>query len=195
MAVDRWDLHSDVEELKRLVLKLPDDGPPEEMLTAIDEAHAVLSGVRASVVVERLQESSAELKPNPAVAAAVAASQSMLERLDDRGDTRLLAAAEMAAYARRSRNWPAEAARSGRLIPVFHAGKTFYPAFQLDPDTRTVRRWVAPMLQFLTDMELDGRDLAIWAATRSRLFEDDLPARNAGDDDFYLKAVSAIGGL
>ncbi len=124
-------------------------------------------------------------------AAGLAASQRRLAALEGSDETRLLSAGEMAEYVGRGRNWAAQRAKSGNLIRVEHAGRTLYPAFQIDPETRAVRDWVAPMVAVLDELGLMGRDFAIWAAAPSPRFSGDLPARRAGDSDFLSTAAAA----
>lgn len=110
-------------------------------------------------------------------------------------ETRLLSAGEMATYAYKSRNWPSESTRKNRLISVERAGRTFYPAFQIDPQHRTPRAWVGSMRFLIEDREMAGRSFALWVASPSQCFGGVIPADHAGDDDFLAKAAGDLADL
>lgn len=90
-------------------------------------------------------------RQSPAIAAGTAASQELLHHLNQNPETRLLTAAEMAKYADRNGNWPEESAQLHGLIALNHDGKTFHPAFQIDPAQRATRDWVLPMVSLMRD--------------------------------------------
>lgn len=152
----------------------------------VDEAIGVLQKVK------RRTSSTQTSEVSPAVNDAQVGSQQILDDLNRHRHTSLLTASEMAAYAHRGRNWAAENARQGRLIAVNHAGRTFYPAFQIDPDKRELRSWVPKMVQILEELDLDGRDFTIWAAIGSDRFKGDAPVEHVGDEDFIAKAAAAL---
>ncbi|MGJ9426873.1 hypothetical protein ACHABX_13660 [Nesterenkonia halotolerans] len=122
-------------------------------------------------------------------------AQEKLDLLDQNPQARLLTAGEMADYVDKSRNWPSEAARRGRLIPVRHASKTYYPAFQIDPARRETWGWVSTVSRILQDEAATGRSFTLWAATPSPRFGGDTPAMHTGDPDFMAKAAADLAEL
>ncbi|MBE1514913.1 hypothetical protein [Nesterenkonia halotolerans] len=132
---------------------------------------------------------------SPALAAAREASQELLDRLDEDPRTRLLLEAEMAEYAQREAAWPSESVRKHRLIAVRHEGKTFYPAFQIDPVRREPREWVPAMIGLLKEAELTGRSFAMWAANSCPRFGGAIPADRADDPDFLTKAAGSLADI
>lgn len=181
-------VHDAVESLRASLRGLS----PHAAIARLDELEDELRLLRFEVLEGELQSSIASAQPSPAVAAGLAASQRRLAGLENSDETRLLSAGEMAEYVGRGRNWAAQRSKSGSLIRVEHAGRTLYPAFQIDPETRAVRDWVAPMAAVLDELGLMGRDFAIWAAAPSPRFSGDLPARRAGDSDFLSTAAAAL---
>lgn len=101
----------------------------------------------------------------------------------------------MADYVGKHRNWPAENACKSMLIRVQHAGEVLYPAFQIDADTRTVYPWIPQMIELLSELQYDGRSLAVWAATLSPRFDGDIPALHTGDPEFLRKAAGDLAEL
>lgn len=165
----------------------------EQRLDDLDDA---LRRLRFELLEDELQASIAAAKPSPETAAGMAALQRLLDRLNENEDTRLLSAGEISCRAGRGRNWAAQNARSGALIRVVHAGKIYYPAFQIDPGTRAIRPWVQSVIAVLDELDLDGRSFAVWAATPSPLFDGDPPAAHAGDANFLTvtaKALAEVG--
>lgn len=150
---------------------------------------------RTLVIESRLEATMAETKPSPAFAAGKAGAQESTDRLNQNLQTRLLTAAEMAEYAGRSRSWPAESAHKHRLIAVTHAGRTFYPAFQIDPHQRELRDWVPTMVGLMRDMGMSGRSFVLWAATPSPRFNGAMPAGRVDDPDFLVKAAGDLADL
>ena len=162
--------------------------PRNQALTVIDQQISRLEAERAKLLEPELETAIEHVGPSSAVAAGKVESQRLIDQLNARPTTKLLSAADMAEYAGRSRNWPAEAARRRKLISVQHAGRTLYPAFQIDPRTRKVRTWVSSMAQALDDVDIDGRAFTIWSAISSQSFQGDRPADRAGDQDFLARA-------
>ncbi|GAA3850039.1 MULTISPECIES: hypothetical protein [Brevibacterium] len=165
---------------------------PHDAITRLNDLEDDLRLLRFEVLEGELQSSIANAQPSPAIAAGLAASQRRLAALEDSDETRLLSAGEMAEYVGRGRNWAAQRSKSGSLIRVEHAGRTLYPAFQIDPETRAVRDWVTPMAAILDELGLVGRDFALWAAAPSPKFAGDPPARHAGDPEFLSTAAAAL---
>ncbi|QQT69563.1 hypothetical protein I6I57_01085 [Brevibacterium casei] len=184
-------VHDAVESLRASLRGLS----PHAAIARLDELEDELRLLRFEVLEGELQSSIASAQPSPAVAAGLAASQRRLAGLENSDETRLLSAGEMAEYVGRGRNWAAQRSKSGSLIRVEHAGRTLYPAFQIDPETRAVRDWVAPMAAMLDELGLDGRDFALWAAAPSPRFARDLPAQRAGDPDFLSTAAAALADV
>lgn len=168
------------------------DLSPQIALQTLDEAQSTLQKLRFEVLEGELQSAIASVQPSPAVASGLATSQRLLARLEEHEGTRLLSAAEMARFAQKSRNWPADKVRAGQLIRVKHAGQVRYPAFQIDLRTREIWPWVPQMVQILDELGLDGRSFAVWAAVKSSRFDGDPPAVHAGDEDFLFKAAAAL---
>lgn len=166
-----------------------------EAIEWIDVLAGRLKVTRAKLIQGDLEATIAATQPSPGVAAGKAAAQQLLDRLDGSPETRLLSAGEMATYTHKGRNWPSEATRRQRLISVEHAGKTFYPAFQIDPQRRAPRSWVATMVEVLEDREMDGRSFALWAASPSQRFGGDIPADHADEDTFLVKAAGDLADL
>lgn len=167
----------------------------DQMRVAITQLGRVVDGARVEIMEEKLEADIAETKPSPAAAAAKAGSQELLDRLDEDPHARLLSGGEMASYTGKSRNWPAETARKHRLIALRHAGKTYYPAFQIDPELREPWPWVSPLVEILEDQDTSGRHFALWAATPSPWFEGEAPVGHVGDPDFLRKAASDLTRL
>lgn len=165
---------------------------PDQRRLAITQLGRAVDGARVEIMEDKLEADIAETKPSPAAAAAKAASQQLLDRLDEDPHTALLTGSEMATYASKSRNWPAEAARNHRLIALRHAGKTYYPAFQIDPEQREPWAWVIPMVEILEDQDTSGRSFALWAANSSPWFNGEAPAEHVGDPDFLRKAAGDL---
>lgn len=168
---------------------------PHDAITRLNDLEDDLRLLRFEVLEGELQSSIANAQPSPAIAAGLAASQRRLAALEGSDETRLLSAGEMAEYVGRGRNWAAQRSKSGSLIRVEHAGRTLYPAFQIDPETRAVRDWVTPMAAMLDELGLVGRDFALWAAAPSPRFAGDLPARCAGDPEFLSTAAAALADV
>ncbi|MCH8565190.1 hypothetical protein LTH96_05510 [Nesterenkonia sp. LB17] len=122
-------------------------------------------------------------------------AQEKLDLLNQDPQTQLLTAGEMADYVDKARNWPSDAARKGRLISVRHAGKTYYPAFQIDPVHREPWGWVSTMARILTNEGVSGRSFTMWAATPSPRFGGDTPAMHTRDPDFMPKAAADLAEL
>ncbi|WP_218220420.1 hypothetical protein [Nesterenkonia sp. Act20] len=122
-------------------------------------------------------------------------AQEKLDLLNQDPQTRLLTAGEMAEYVDKSRNWPSEAARNGRLISARHAEATYYPAFQIDPVHRETWDWVSTMARILVNEGTSGRSFTLWAATPSPRFDGDTPAMHTGDPDFMAKAAGDLAEL
>lgn len=158
----------------------------EFKIAQVDDAIDVLQEVK------KRAGSTATSELSSTVTEAEAGAQRILDELNRHRHTSLLTASGMADYAHRGRNWAAENTRQGRLIAVSHAGRTFYPAFQIDPDKREVRGWVPKMIQILEELGLDGRDFTIWAAIKSDRFRGDAPVEHMGDEDFLTKAAAAL---
>lgn len=158
-------------------------------LGEVEQAIAELRGVERSAN-EPATAESAQL--SPAVEQAEVNARALLEKLNSHPHTRLLSAGSMARYADKGRNWPSQRASRGELIRVDHAGKAYYPAFQIDPDSAEVRSWVPKMIEILDELDLDGRDFTIWAAIKSDRFGGDAPVEHMGDEDFLSKAAGAF---
>ncbi|MCT2183090.1 hypothetical protein [Brevibacterium casei] len=184
-------VHDAVESLRASLRGLS----PHAAIARLDELEDDLRLLRFEVLEGELQSSIASAQPSPAIAAGLAASQRRLAALEGSDETRLLSAGEVAEYVGRGRNWAAQRSKSGSLIRVEHAGRTLYPAFQIDPETRSVRHWVAPIAAMLDELGLDGRDFAIWAAAPSPRFAGDLPAQRAGDPEFLSMAAAALADV
>lgn len=166
--------------------------PHHEALTFLDHHIKTIAAARADLLQPELEAAIEHVGPSASVAAGKAAAQQLLDRLNRHSETQLLTSADMAVYAHRHRNWPAEAARRRNLIGLEHAGRTLYPAFQIDPVTRKVRQWVPTMVKALGEIGIDGRAFAVWAATASESFGGELPAERAGDEDFLSRAAREL---
>ena len=176
-----------------LALKLAIDGlPRHERVPLIDQLSADLDAARVRAMESDIEAVFAEARPSPGVAAGKAAAQQLMDQLNAHPDTELLSAGGMARFAGKSRNWPAESARKGRLISVEHAGKTLYPAFQIDPERREPRQWVIPVVDLLDDQGMGGRSFVLWAASPSDRFDGEAPAFHVGEHDFLIKAAGDL---
>lgn len=186
---------SSVQPAKEKLIQVIQTLPSNQAVAAIDEITIDLKNTRALVAADNLEETIASVKPSPGLAEGKAASQDALDELNAHAETRMLSASEMAKYVNKQRNWPSETVRKGKLISGHHAGKTFYPAFQINPEHRTPWQWVPPIVEILEDRELNGRDFVLWAASPSARFDGDLPAMHSSDDDFLAKAAGDLAPL